>query len=57
VAKNLAHRLLLRWFARVTAVKPTFESDELPEEHWEREFEHWFAPFLHEFGYPSSGGD
>ncbi|MDC0749666.1 IS701 family transposase [Polyangium mundeleinium] len=53
MAKNLAQRLPLRWFARVTAVKPTFESDELPEEHWEREFEHWFAPFLHEFGYPS----
>ena len=43
----------MRWFARVTAVKPSFHSDELAEEHWEREFEHWLAPFLHEFGYPS----
>jgi len=53
VTKNLAQRFALRWFVGVTAVKPTFKTDELAEEHWEREFEHWLAPFLHEFGYPS----
>ncbi|MDC3955155.1 transposase [Polyangium jinanense] len=37
----------------MTAVQPTFKSDELAKEHGEREFERWLAPFLHEFGYPS----
>ncbi|MRG98503.1 hypothetical protein GF068_42305 [Polyangium spumosum] len=53
VSKNLAHRFPLRWFARVTAVKPSFHPDELAEERWEREFDSWLLPFLHEFGYPS----